>query len=109
MTTSDKAWVWGGYNYTDDGSALEKLAVRFKNCDLAQNFYKVVQDVLEKVKQAQLEKSKTEEEIDLSKLIPSSIQNFGVEDVSGDEQRIQEVYEDEVEEEEDEDDDDDDR
>ncbi|XP_044270326.1 E3 SUMO-protein ligase RanBP2 [Tribolium madens] len=107
MTTSDKAWVWGGYNYTDDGSALEKLAVRFKNCDLAQSFYKSVQDVLEKVKKAQSEKSntKTEEQVDLTKLIPSSIQNFGVEEVSGDEQAGKDVS---YEEEEDEDDDDED-
>ncbi|RZC37236.1 E3 SUMO-protein ligase RanBP2, partial [Asbolus verrucosus] len=133
MKTSDKAWVWAGYNYTDDGSSLEKLAVRFKNCDLAQSFYNTVQDVISNVKKlqsdtnAEIKETKSEQiekcadtaeqqssaevaEVDLAKLIPSSIQNFGVEDVSSDDQQgSREVtYEEDDEEDEDEDGDEDD-
>jgi hypothetical protein len=129
MKTSDKAWVWAGYNYTDDDSALEQLAIRFKNCDLAQNFHKIVQEVISKVKQVQTEKVsiraepeqsgdqvKDEEqavgEVDASKFIPSTIQNYGVEDVSSDEQGAAreasygEEEDDDDEDDEDEDDDD---
>ncbi|KAJ3660264.1 hypothetical protein Zmor_004720 [Zophobas morio] len=109
MRTSDQAWVWAGYNYTDDDSALEKLAVKFKNCDLAQTFRKTVLDVIEKVKKVQSEKAAgdhKEEQAEV-KLIPSSIQNFGVEEVSGDEQAKEAYEEDDDDEDEDEDDDDD--
>lgn len=49
MQTSDRAWLWGGYNYSEDGASLEKLAVRFKNTELAQMFYKAVESVKEKI------------------------------------------------------------
>ncbi|CAH0545652.1 unnamed protein product [Brassicogethes aeneus] len=38
MSTSDKAWMWAGYNYVEDEARLEKLAVRFKTSELAQTF-----------------------------------------------------------------------
>lgn len=73
MTLSDKAWMWAGYNYTDDGNELEKLAVRFKNTELARQFQIIMQTCLEKII-----------EIQNSKSVPSSVQNYGVEDVSSD-------------------------
>jgi len=39
MQTSDRAWCWYGYNHTEDGSQLEQLAIRFKNPELAKQFY----------------------------------------------------------------------
>lgn len=91
LSSSDKAWCWAGYNYTDDGSNLEKLAVRFKNSELSKQFFDAVQNAIVAVKEYQA-----------SKCLPSTIQNYGVEDVSGDEN--QPVDDDE----EDEDDDDED-
>lgn len=75
MTTSDKAWLWGGYNYTDDDAALEKLAARFKTTDLAQRFYAEVNKAIAAVKEIQENKSN----------LPATIQNYGLEDVSEDE------------------------
>lgn len=92
MALSDKAWMWAGYNYTDNENNLEKLAVRFKNIDLAQQFYKVVTDVVKRVIQIQNDRS-----------LPASVQNYGVEDISGGEEN----NEDSVDEEEDEGDEDD--
>lgn len=47
MQMSDRAWLWGGYNYSEDGCLLEKLAIRFKNTDLAQQFHHAVTSVQE--------------------------------------------------------------
>lgn len=97
MSTSDKAWLWGGYNYTDDGSYLEKLAARFKNTEIANQFYEVVQKAIKALK-----------EIQDSKCLPSTVQDYLVENISGDENQHSgddEVYdEDEDEEDADEDD-----
>lgn len=38
--------MWCGHNFTDDGSQLEKLAIRFKNTELAQKFYGVAQECI---------------------------------------------------------------
>lgn len=123
MKTSDKAWMWAGYNYTDDdSSALEKLAIRFKNCDLAQRFYNTVQDVLSQVRLLQGQKQNNEsvdsssqerheeEKTDAPKFIPSTVQNYGVENVSGDEHVVGDEagYEYQYDEDEEDDDDDDD-
>lgn len=70
MSTSDKAWLWCGYNYAEDEEAMEKLAVRFKNSDLAQSFYKVVQETISTLKQQQ------------EKNLPSTIENFELTDIT---------------------------
>lgn len=74
MSTSDKAWCWFGYNYTDDEAALEQLAVRFKNTELAKQFYEAVQKAIQAVEDHQA-----------SKNLPSTLQEYGIEDVSGEE------------------------
>lgn len=50
MSTSDKAWVWAGMNYSEDETKLEKLAVKFKNTDLAQAFKKCIDETVLKVR-----------------------------------------------------------
>lgn len=101
MLTSDKAWIWAGINYTDDGSELEKLAVRFKMSETAQQFQKVVQNCIDNLIEIQNNKS-----------LPSTVQNYGLDDMSSDEQNttlqdpniLEDPNNDEYEDEEDEDD-----
>lgn len=50
MRTSVQSLLWAGCNHTEDGITLEKLAIRFKNQELAQSFYKTVQSIVEKLK-----------------------------------------------------------
>lgn len=97
LSLSDKAWCWGGCNYTDEGSSLEKLAVRFKTTELAKQFFDAVQNAIVAIKEYQANKS-----------LPSTIQNYGIEDVSGDENQpvIEEADDDDDD---DDDDDEDDR
>ncbi|XP_060534737.1 E3 SUMO-protein ligase RanBP2 [Cylas formicarius] len=64
MATSDKAWIWVGYNYTDDAQGLEKLAVRFKSVELADKFKKAVEEAVAKVGEFQAAKPAEEEEDD---------------------------------------------
>ncbi|CAG9821784.1 unnamed protein product [Phaedon cochleariae] len=100
MLTSEKAWMWVGYNYTDDDNCLENLAVRFKTMEVAQQFHKVITEVIQRVTEIQ----------NNSKSLPTSVQNYGVEDVSSDDPNTlttAEEYEDYEDEEEEEDDDDD--
>ncbi|XP_018578374.1 E3 SUMO-protein ligase RanBP2 [Anoplophora glabripennis] len=95
MLTSDKAWMWAGYNYTEEENNLEKLAVRFKNVELAKQFHDVAQDVVKKVTDIQNNKS-----------LPATVQNYGLEDVSGDDQNtVSEVNDDDEDEEDDDEDD----
>lgn len=43
LSSSDKAWVWAGMNYAEEGAGtLEQLAVKFKNAALAQQFKEAV-------------------------------------------------------------------
>lgn len=56
LQSSDRTWLWGGYNYTEDGSSLEKLAVRFKYPEIAEQFRKAVQSTVSEV---QLNQSKS--------------------------------------------------
>lgn len=49
MQSSAKAFVWGAMNYTDEGPALEKLAARFKNEQLAAAFKKSVDGCVEEI------------------------------------------------------------
>lgn len=98
LSTSDKAWCWFGYNYTDDETSLEKLAVRFKNCELATQFYEAVQTAIRAVKDNQV-----------SKCLPSTLEDCGIENVSSDEtQPVVHEVDDEQDDDEEEDDDDDD-
>uniref|UniRef100_A0A6P7F5L8 E3 SUMO-protein ligase RanBP2 n=1 Tax=Diabrotica virgifera virgifera TaxID=50390 RepID=A0A6P7F5L8_DIAVI len=46
MATSDKAWIWAGYNYTEDEHCFEKLAVRFRTQETAAKFSDAIRDVL---------------------------------------------------------------
>lgn len=97
MSTSDKAWCWFGYNYTDDEAALEQLAVRFKNTELAKQFFEAVQNAIQAVEDHQA-----------SKNLPSTLQECGIENVSGDENQpiIEEVNDDQDEDDDDEEEDD---
>lgn len=45
-----RAWIWAAYNFVDDECTLEKLAVRFRKDDAAQDFYNKVQECIEKLK-----------------------------------------------------------
>lgn len=85
--------MWAGYNYTDDGNEMEKLAVRFRYPEQAQHFSKVFQDCIEKVT-----------DIHNSKSVPSTVQSYGLDDVSSDEQNtLDETNNEEYADEEDED------
>ncbi|KAK3932811.1 E3 SUMO-protein ligase RanBP2 [Frankliniella fusca] len=45
LKTSDKAWCWGGLNHAEDpAGALEELAIRFKNSELADEFRSKVEE-----------------------------------------------------------------
>ncbi|KAK5640487.1 hypothetical protein RI129_011298 [Pyrocoelia pectoralis] len=94
MVTSDKAWLWYGVNHADEGQQMEKLAVRFKSCDLAGNFHSTVQNVLSSIKEHE-------------KTLPSMLHNFGL-DVS-DEHSEDKEGEDDDDEDDDEDEEEDER
>lgn len=47
MQMSDKAWVWAGYNYSEDGNELEQLAIRFKYPEQALQFKQAVHSAQE--------------------------------------------------------------
>lgn len=85
--------MWGAYNYAEDEPVLEKLAARFKNTELAKKFYAVIENAIMKIKEQQESKS-----------IPTTVQNFGIEEVSDSEEH---ASDEDVNEEEDEYDDDD--
>lgn len=103
MTTSDKAWVWAGYNYTDDGCTLEKLAIRFKNCETAQTFYKIVYHIIDKLRLIETSKG------DKQEFIPSTVQNIEIGNIQGNDESNdrEELYEYDEEDDEDEENDDD--
>lgn len=50
MSTSDRAWCWGSFNYAEgsDG-ALEELAIRFKNPELATEFRSTLEECQKKL------------------------------------------------------------
>lgn len=90
MSSSDKAWLWGGYNYAEDEMALEKLAARFKNTEMANTFFNAIQTILNTMQDEQKVKE-----------IPTTVQNIGAEDVSDNEDEHVSEEEDEDEDEED--------
>ncbi|XP_015115458.1 E3 SUMO-protein ligase RanBP2 [Diachasma alloeum] len=47
LNTSDRAWVWAGMNFAEDTGAVEELAVRFKNPELAGQFKEAVEKAQE--------------------------------------------------------------
>ncbi|GJQ79003.1 hypothetical protein Trydic_g164 [Trypoxylus dichotomus] len=102
MFTSEKAWCWGGYNYSEDDHCLEKLAARFTSVELSRQFCKAVQTAIDGVKEYQ----------STHKMIPSTLEEYVVENVNCDEETRDDAEEIEGEEEEDDldyyDDDDDD-
>lgn len=42
LNSSDKAWCWAGMNYAEEEPALEELAIKFKNPDLAVQFKEAI-------------------------------------------------------------------
>ncbi|KRT82310.1 hypothetical protein AMK59_3921, partial [Oryctes borbonicus] len=73
MSTNEKAWCWGGYNYSEDDHCLEKLAARFTSVELSRQFYKIIQTAIEAVKDYQT----------TQKMIPSTLAEYVVGDVNG--------------------------
>ena len=55
LQTSDRAWMWAGMNYYDDEANLEKLAIRFKNPELACQF----KEAIDKAQQSLRERPNT--------------------------------------------------
>ncbi|XP_066138982.1 E3 SUMO-protein ligase RanBP2 isoform X1 [Euwallacea fornicatus] len=101
MSTSDKAWLWAGMNYSDDEVKLERLAVKFKNAELAHAFKTCIEDVIPKVTKIQANRSH------VSDFVPTTVQD-AIENVSNDEDQTYEddQYNEYDEDEEEEDDDD---
>ncbi|KAL3285049.1 hypothetical protein HHI36_019175 [Cryptolaemus montrouzieri] len=82
MTTSDKAWIWAGYNYVEEETNLEKLAIKFKYTETAQKFFDSVQACLAAIKEVQNQ----------TKDLPATIENYGLENVSSDSDPQDENY-----------------
>lgn len=55
LQTSDRAWMWAGMNYYEGETNLEKLAIRFKNPELAIQF----KEAIDKAQQALRERPST--------------------------------------------------
>ncbi|XP_018328177.1 E3 SUMO-protein ligase RanBP2 [Agrilus planipennis] len=102
LSTSDKAWMWFGMNYTEDTNQLEKLAVRFKYIEQAALFSNAISDAIASIKVQQ----------QVNNTVPSFVQNFGQssaqKSVDDEEDEDAEDEDCDVEDEEEEDDDDDD-
>ncbi|XP_063976439.1 E3 SUMO-protein ligase RanBP2-like [Diachasmimorpha longicaudata] len=50
LCTSDRAWVWAGMNFVEETLAVEKLAVKFKNPEIADQFKVVVEKAQEELR-----------------------------------------------------------
>nr|CAH7756346.1 unnamed protein product [Callosobruchus chinensis] len=61
MHTSDKSWMWAGYNYVENENNFEQLAVKFKTTELAERFYKIIQDVISKCNKSSVLEYSTED------------------------------------------------
>ena len=86
LNTSDRAWIWCGYNFTEDGEhVVEKLAARFKNTDSATKFYNAVQDSMSMLKEHQ---STT------NTLIPSTLETYGDEEDNPEDQKSKDAQDD---------------
>lgn len=55
MQGSPKAFSWAGMNYSEEGSALEQLAVRFGKEELATAFRRKIDESIEALKRGDLE------------------------------------------------------
>lgn len=51
MNASGKSYCWGAMNYAENPPVVERLAVRFKNTDIAKRFENEVLSCVEKAKQ----------------------------------------------------------
>ena len=50
LSNSDRAWCWGGLNYTDDDEPkVEELAVRFKTPEIAKEFWTIFHECLDQI------------------------------------------------------------
>ncbi|XP_033209269.1 E3 SUMO-protein ligase RanBP2 isoform X2 [Belonocnema kinseyi] len=58
LQTSDRAWMWAGMNYYEGETNLEKLAIRFKNPELAHQF----KEAIDKAQQALRERPSTNQD-----------------------------------------------
>jgi len=38
MAKNDKAWVWSAHDFSEEEPAIEKIAARFQNAELAKQF-----------------------------------------------------------------------
>lgn len=99
LKLSERAWCWFGPNFIDGELSMEELSIRFKTNELANQFRQVVENVVTTIKEIQETKLSMPQ-------IPSTVDNYGIEEVSGDEDanNAEEEGEEEIDEEEDEED-----
>lgn len=90
--TSQTSFCWTGYNFIED-PAMEQLAVKFKNEEIAQRFLKCSEDVIDKLQQLQEEKDKSN--------LPSILDNYGAGDAPENEEEEDEEDEDDYQNEDD--------
>lgn len=102
MMSSDKAWMWAGHNFTDDGQQFEKLAVRFKTSEMAEQFKQAIDLAICKV--IEINNKKLSEK-PVQQEIPTTVTEF---DPRAAGERGEGQYEYDEEDDDDEDDDDDD-
>ncbi|XP_048524432.1 E3 SUMO-protein ligase RanBP2 isoform X2 [Dendroctonus ponderosae] len=100
MASSDQAWIWAGMNYDEGTAKLEKLAIKFKNCELSQSFKKCVDGIIPKVVEIQANKS------GVSDNIPITVQNLSISSKSDSYDPTNEADEDDDDDDEEDDDDD---
>lgn len=68
LHSSDRAWMWAGMNFAEDTPALEELAVKFKNPELAGQFKAAVdkaqEDLSNRVHEPQINEEEDDEDDD---------------------------------------------
>ncbi|CAG9857682.1 unnamed protein product [Phyllotreta striolata] len=74
--TTEKSWMWVGYNFVDDETNLEKLAVRFKKPETALEFRTVVERATEQLRLAETEEKKSHTN-ESDGEVPVTVSNFG--------------------------------
>lgn len=53
LHSSDRAWMWAGINHAEEPYAVEELAVKFKNPELALQFKEAVEKAKEEIREGQ--------------------------------------------------------
>ncbi|XP_063633731.1 E3 SUMO-protein ligase RanBP2-like [Cydia splendana] len=65
MSKSDRAWTWAGRNYAENPAGeQETLAVRFKNLDMATEFFDKVKECVRKIQAAAAQAVREEKEVE---------------------------------------------